>query len=476
MSEGNATSRKRDPRLDGANALWGDGDDHALGFGLAEIFKDARGVLRRRVLWVLGAAALGIVATCVALFSWEPRYVARATILISGQQIPEDFVRSTVQEDTIRNIDPVVRSALTHVNLSRILERFDLYRELAKKQTTGQMVEKMRQNVRVSPSQAKKAARRQDSLVYDVAFTDRDPEMAADIANALGALFVEASMERRRGQAERTTEFLRAELGRDEKELSEQSARVAEFRRAHLGELPDELDTNLRKLELLGSRRQSLIAQISEKENLMRMPGGAMGESEALLGELRRQLAREQAVNTDEHPNVISLRRRVAAQEALIMNERSAPRSPSGYVPPEQLALGNLRTQLAQTDAAIDALNQRIERTPEVGEELTALEGKESVLREDYLQSLRKVEEAELAESLEAAQQGSQISILDPARAPSQPERPRWLVALMGLALTIAASLGIAFLLELVDPVVLAEEQFEGLSERPFLGSLPRVS
>ena len=108
-------------------------------------------------------------------------------------------------------------------------------------------------------------------------------------------------------------------------------------------------------------------------------------------------------------------------------------------------------------------------------EELTALVQAEEVLRENYLDTFRKVEEAELAESLESAQQGGQVSVLDRAQPPSKPERSRPKLAALGLVATLALSAGVAVLLELIDPVVVSARQLEAIVDLPLLGSLPRI-
>jgi capsular polysaccharide biosynthesis protein len=123
----------------------------------------------------------------------------------------------------------------------------------------------------------------------------------------------------------------------------------------------------------------------------------------------------------------------------------------------------------------MDQLVKRVDRIPVVGEELSALEQKEQVLRENYLGSLRKVEEAELAETLEAAQHGAQIEILEKARPPAAPKLSRWLLLAAGIAASLGMAVGVALLLELVDPVALSTRQLEEAIDRPVLGSLPRV-
>jgi len=101
---------------------------------------------------------------------------------------------------------------------------------------------------------------------------------------------------------------------------------------------------------------------------------------------------------------------------------------------------------------------------------------KESVLRDSYLTSLRKVDEAEIAESLESAQQGSRVSILDTAQVPSRPKRNRLKFIAAGLVATLGLAGGIALLFELIDPVVVATRQLDSILGRPTIGIMPRIS
>jgi polysaccharide biosynthesis transport protein len=298
------------------------------------------------------------------------------------------------------------------------------------------------------------------------------------VANALGAVFVNESIRHRTAQATAAAEFLRAELARDEAALREQSRLVSEFRRDHRGTLPDELPTTLRKIDMLNMQRTSLSQQISSKEDRivsLAAGGSAATESETMVTELQRELARQSAVHTDEHPNVIALKDRIARMRQTGLS--AAQQGPAGrMVDLERRDIERMYGEIARIDAEIGELNLRVDGTPSVAEELAALEKKEQVLSEDYLISARKVEEATLAESLESAQQGGQVSVLDPAVTPSAPDKPRWMIAAGGFAASIGLALGLAFLLELIDPVLVGAKQIAKISDAPVLGSLPAVS
>ena len=97
------------------------------------------------------------------------------------------------------------------------------------------------------------------------------------------------------------------------------------------------------------------------------------------------------------------------------------------------------------------------------------------MLRTSYLEFLRKVQDAELAESLEAAQQGERISVLDRAVAPQFAAQTRVKYLALGYLVSLAAALGVAVLFEMVDPVLISAEQVEADFGLPVLGSVPHI-
>jgi uncharacterized protein involved in exopolysaccharide biosynthesis len=446
------------------------------GSALPAFLLDPIGVARRRWIPMAACAALGLVVTMVAVLVWKPIYVARATVLITSQQIPKDFVKPTVEDETLANISALVGQVLSAEHLSKLIDDHHLFPKKSGIAPRIDLVNQMRSRITAAP-QMRPGGGGTQSLIYEISYEAGNPQESATVTNALAALFVEASVERRNTQARRTTVFLRNALESTEKELHEQSSRVTEFRQAHRGELPDEQETSLRRLELLSTQRDSLSAQITSKEDRLisiSSQGGEASETAAMIGDLRRQLAREIAIHTDEHPNVIALRDRLARLQEASRNDPLPPGA-SRIVDDERREVKRLREQRDRIDAELAELNQRVDKIPRVAEELAALQQKENVLREDYTNAMHKVEQAELAESLEAAQQGGQVSILDNAALPSSPKTPRSLVLLAGLAASLGLAVGVAVLLELVDPVVISARQVETLSDRPVLGAVPFV-
>jgi uncharacterized protein involved in exopolysaccharide biosynthesis len=273
---------------------------------------------------------------------------------------------------------------------------------------------------------------------------------------------------------------MRAELERSERELREQERRVTQFKEEYRGELPSELATNNSRLERLAVQRQTLASQIEAAEarlDNLKSLGDLSNPSSVYsrLSALRSQLVSELAINTEEHPNVIALRRQIEALQRDIDSD-AVPVDPAegAAVRLAREEVEKLRRDLARVSRETELLEEQVALTPKREEEFSALSQRLSVLQETYTANLRKLEAAQLAQSVESAQQGSRVEILELAVPPQEPERSRLKFAIAGIVASIVAASALAILLELGDPVIIVGTQLEELG-LPLLGSIGRI-
>ncbi len=468
-----------------------DWDEEAEGGNPLPAFaQDPLGILRRRWIWMTLAVVLGLGATGVVVSMQEPSYVAETTILMARQSISEDFVRTTVVDDSLARINAIVGQVLSRQNLAELIKRYDLYPELRENAPLTQVVERMRSAIAIYPREGLGPSRRNTSTtqVFAISFEYASPRESADVANELAGFFTAANIEMRNRQASLTTDFLRRERDRAETELRDHERRITEFMQTHRGGLPGELQANIARLERLQSQRQMVAGQIDAAEGRLVMlqqrpePVAAEGPTpRSLLADLRSRLEEQLVILTEEHPNIIALRRRIERLESEVVEEAeveasSGPSSRELSIASEQRQLDRLRDQLVRIEQSIESLDNHVSETPMRQEEFAALEQRATVLRENYLSFLRKVEEAELAQSLESAQHGSRISVLDRASPPTAESAARWQLLGAGVLGAFGLAFAIAILLELVDAVVINRDHLEQLSDQPILGSIPRVA
>lgn len=452
--------------------------------GLPEFVKDPVGVLRRRWYWMLPAVVLGIAGGIAYFLMNPPTYEAQARILISSQQIPKNFVQPIVDDDPLQRINALVGQMNARDSLEGIIKKYDLYPELRKVHTLPEVVDYMRGRIEVAPDAGVAPGQRGHTTasIFVISFHHEDPQIAAKVANDLAAVVENANSTSRTEQAKLTTSFLRKEMESTKKNLQDIEGQITDFKEKYRGELPTDLPGNLNRLDRLGQQRQTLEQQISDAQTRLALttaqpPPEDPTSPEGRLDALKAQLASELAVNTEDHPNVISLRRQVAALEHQIKHSPpdTQKKARDVLLDSAQRSIVDLRRMLDNVNNQIATLQDHVSHTPEREEALNSMDQKASVLQEKYLDFLRKVEAAQLAENLEAAQQGERVSVLDHAVPPIQPDSRRLKRTILILFGGFAVAGGIGVLLELIDPVLVSRQQLEELLGVPVLGSVPRM-
>ena len=139
-----------------------------------------------------------------------------------------------------------------------------------------------------------------------------------------------------------------------------------------------------------------------------------------------------------------------------------------------ELAL--MRSQYAEVQAKIADYQTRVERIPEVEQELHALERDYDLINNYYSELLSRKLQAETAGAVEREWQ-QRFTIIDPAQIPERAESPNpsaFLFAGTGLGLVVW--LLAAFLLEIFDSSVKNLRELEALLPYPVLLTVPQVT
>src|SRR5262249_35134012 len=155
---------------------------------------------------------------------------------------------------------------------------------------------------------------------------------------------------------------------------------------------------NRRRIERLQDQRDDLMRAAAEAETRLAQfvdrSGAGSGEGTSELAEAKAALAAARSVETDTHPNVIALRRKAEARQQAGGGGGGGGGNVAAAAKKE---VEQYRAQIASTDAELDALDQKIARTPGHEAEITALQQRAKSLEEAYYDVLQKLKDAELA-------------------------------------------------------------------------------
>lgn len=454
-------------------------DDQGLAW-LAPL-RDPLGLLRRQRAWIFAAMLILIFLAGVATMLAPMKYEARGTILFTAKSIPDEFVPDTIIANILEQFEAIRGTVFSRERLSKLIVDTNLYMDDRESKPMSALSARLAEELKVEPTSGPNRGRGSPrSIAFEVTMSGSDPEIVANVVNATISELIDANVEYRNRQARVTTEFMRREFDRADSELRAHQRKLAEFRARNRGALPEERESALSKLDRLEEQRRSAILRTSDYrsrlERLDERPSVSMSSDS--VESLRERLARARSLYTDEHPTVRSLERQL---ESFSQGDQGRDRSGANAMLAEERAtiekgIELEQERLGQIDEDVKRLEGLLASAPEVAEDYASLVRREQILRENYVEYLRKLKSAELALSLESAQQGAQLTRLDSAIVPTRPIVPRWLIGLGASALAVAGALGLGVLRELLFPVVIDEEHLKAIVDRPFLGSVSKVA
>ena len=438
-------------------------------------------------------------------------YQASTLILIKPQQVPQDYVQSAIvaanMESRIRTISQKI---LSRSNLQKIIDQFNLYSTPDQEDMLIEdKIADIRNRVLIELQATDK---RQEADTFSISFQWSDPQLVAMVANNLTALFIDEDLKEREAGAVNTTQFLADQLGAMRDRLKEVETQLGNYRKRYMGELPEQLESNLRILDTLQKQLSEREARLRDEKNRLALldieiktqkeslAGGAMvsekGET-MTLPQLRNELSTLQSTYTNQHPDVIRLKAKIADMEAKL---KSGQLKSSGGVninanlnEEHLLTSGTLAEQIRQRREIkseimhldddlrnlkneIRIYQQRIERTPKREEELMALNRDYQNIKESYNSLLNRKLEAEVAVNMEKKQKGEQFSVLESAQEPLSPVSPNlkilFILAVMG---AFSIGFGLILLIDYFDTSLKDPHDFESELGVSLLATIPKV-
>ncbi len=487
---------------------------------------------RRKWLAIFAFAA--VASTTATVTAFLPKiYQSTATILVVGQQVPTDFVRPTVTGTLDTRLQTINQEILSRSRLEELIDRFDLYPRRAES-GPDVLIERMRRDIEVKPTATDRSG---PTIAFTVKYSRRDPQTVALVTNTRASYYIEENMKVRERQATGTAEFLKVQLSQVKARLETQERHVSDFQRRYLGELPKQMDANLATLERLNTQfrvnaekqmrareqRQELGRLIESMNNVAPAPApnsprpqvahvpSGPAPNEVRLFRMKQDLKDMLNKFSPRYPDVIQLRQEIEALERQVQAEArerqaaearaaeakrqsaaeaEAAKTKETKAPARDPYVVQMEEALSQLSVEINTLKeeeaelrknmaiyqQRVDNTPRRDLEFQELSRDYDSTRELYRTLLKRYEEAQLSENLEQRQKGEQFRILEPAvagGAPVAPNRPRLLLA--GLGLSLGLAVGLVILAEQLDTSFHTVDELRSVTSFPVLVSIPRI-
>jgi polysaccharide chain length determinant protein (PEP-CTERM system associated) len=449
-------------------------------------------------------------------------YRATTLILVQPQSVPESYVRPTITDTVINRLNTIGQEIMSRTRLEKVIEEFNLYKDLRKKVPMEEAVETMRKAIVVKVQEEKKERTRNS---FTISFEGEEPKTVMMVTNKLASLFIEENLKVRELQAGGTSDFISKELLTMEDRLKRKEQEIRVYKERNMGQLPQQLDANLRILEQLQQQLRTASEKIraaedrtfifqGQLEQLKKLEprGDAFPNQEALntariredpvtqLNALKRELASMQTRLKETHPDVIDLKKKIAMLESQVEGKSKSPQEEEKIttknLPPPRLDPDTERFYRQLTEQYNSALleakrlkeeekalkeqmilyQRRIEDTPKREQEIVLLTRDYELLKTNYQSLLDKNLQAQMAENLERKQKGEQFKILDPAVLPEKPIKPdQNKIMLIGGLLGIVLGIGLTWVRESSDQSFRTVSDLEEYLGIPVLATIPNL-
>ena len=512
---------------------------------------------RRKAPLLITAAVILSIVVLVALLL-PPAYRSTATILIEQQEIPQDLVRPTITSYADQRIQVISQQVMTRANLMKIVDKYELYAPQRQKETVEEIIERMRKDIKLDLVTTDVTDRRLGgkmtaTIAFTLSYDSVSPEKAQKVANELTSLYLNENLQSRKQKAEEVSSFLAEEAERLKVHIDEIEGHMASFKLKNQGRLPElaqvnmqmrdraEVDlSDLERQETSSEERrfylQSQLAQIKPNTPIMSSTGDRIQDPEDRLKSLRAQYAGLEGLYSLEHPDMIRMRKQIAALEretalpqdgseeakqleklrtnlatvreqysddhpdvvklknTIAALEASISSKPATNTPPtkkaENPAYVTLEAQLQGLEAgAKDLAKHKAELRSRLGMLESRLE-KMPMVEKDYLEMVRdrensvtryreiraKLMEAEVAQDLERDRKSERFSLIDPPQMPEKPRSPdRPVILLMGVLLAAGGGIASVGLLEALDSSVRNSKDLARTISAPMLSAVPYI-
>jgi len=448
-------------------------------------------------------------------------YRSETIVLVEPQQVPENYVRSTVTTKLQDRLRSIREQALVRTRLEGIIKEFNLYPAERLKLPMEDVVEKMRKDVSVELAKGE---------TFRISFVYTDAKTAMQVVQRISNSFMDENRSDRKDVAEATSVFLDKQLADARTRLLEQESKIADFQRRHAGQLPSERDANLQVMHNLQLQVQALLdstnrdrdrrlflervlaelepqAQTARKSvqdplgNAAEGPAARLGAGTAAeqLENARETLKGMEIHLKPEHPDIQYIKRLVADLEVKAKAEAAAPPSATTRPPrprnqeeattlrriqeaKEEISAVDIQIASKQAEekrlrAEIAGFQGRIAATPGLEADYTAMTRDYETLRLAYQSLLAKQEDSKIAKNLvEEVTIGERFKTLDDARMPEAAFKPnRLMINLVGALIGLGVGLGLVALLDYRDKGLRSEEDVLAVLNLPVLATIPVI-
>jgi polysaccharide chain length determinant protein (PEP-CTERM system associated) len=453
-----------------------------------ELLIALHGVWNRR--WLALCVAWAVCALGWLAVSLIPNaYESKAKVYVATQSVIQDKIGiSSVEQQ--KNLDAIRQTLGSADNLIKIVRGTDLAGTVANDADIAARAASLKDRIAIVSTE--------DNL-FEISTTmavsgnsDRtNAKLANQITQKLLDIFQQENITGNRDETKQGLAFLDQQIADTGKALAEAEKKRVEFNQQFAGILPgagsisDRMvaaQTELNQIEsqLMGAQ-SALAAMNGQLAGTPSTIAGGGGGSPSALAQAQGELATAKARGwTDNHPDVVALKRQIAALKAAGGSAASGGGTPN----PAYLSIKSMQAERAaavqalvgrkaQIESDLAAVTARQIADPGLASEGERLDRDYDVLKAQYDKLLSDRGDVRMRGDVQSETKGASFRIIDPPSMPSAPASPNRPLLLVGVLIVgIGAGVGAAFLFGQVRPTFPTAARLAVASGLPVLGTV----
>jgi polysaccharide chain length determinant protein (PEP-CTERM system associated) len=483
-----------------------------------EIFKSTvRGMWTHRWWGLATAIAVGLIGIVIS-YLVPNRFEATARVYVDTQSLLRPLLKDmAVQPNVDQQVSMMARIILSRPNLDKVMKASDL--DLKVKSTTerDKFIDDLTKDIEFKAAAG-------GSNLYQIAYRNEKPESAKAVVQSLLGIFIEQGLRSGTDLGEQAIRFLNSQIKESEQKLLASESSLKEFK--------------IKNLSLMPNLQQDYLSRATETQNAVSQAKLELRQAEYARDSLRKQLNEESATLaspesmttqdvastlkakptelddridvaqkrmddlksrfTDEHPDVIGMKRVLAQLE----DQRQAERKIEQARPPAAKAQSakaaaaanpvfqQIKLSLAETEAQVASLRARVGdyesrlnvaresalTIPKVEAEYLQLTRDYENIKKNYDLLVQRKEVAMLSSEMNTGTGVAEYRVVDPPRVSSKPIWPnRILLLSLALIASIGAGFAACFLKDQSRPTFFDARGLRQATGMPLLGAVSHV-
>lgn len=393
---------------------------------------------------------LGIIAAVLTALLVPPLYRSSAKILVESPQLSGAIIGDDGPEIIDRRIARIREQATSRPDLVALIEKYGLYKDDRERKPLSEVIEMMRSAIVLAPVSGDMAGTRPDekTISIQLSFDYREARPAQAVAQELMQRLLELDSTGNAEQATNKVQFLTEQAKDLDRRIKDVQGKIAEINIRNGGILSDSGTV------MLGGNSGSYDVQIASLQRdtasliAQRNTARSSDQRDPAVTAAQSQLAAARAVYTENHPDVVLAKARLAeARELAKSNTEKLPMdSIDDQIAFNNSQIGALRAAKAQELGQMSSALSARSRAPLVQQQITDLQQQLTGLNTQSEAVSSKLLAARAGVRAEDEQMGERLAVVEP---PIVPDTPIWPNRLLIAAVGIGGGLGLGLVLAL---------------------------